>query len=157
MELESNVRLLGELATDASTSLDNAQNDLVVITDELAQLAHQVSVFNGKSITLNTGIVILHLISLLVLYSICIYYDYFFISVMKVGKEAEENDPRLDVLRTRLKSEAFIKELESLTEASFVAKSLRNVLDQIKLLKESVNATIDNAKTVNRENVDGKS
>lgn len=55
MELESNVRLLGELATDASASLDNAQNDLVVITDELAQLAHQVSVFNGKSITLNTG------------------------------------------------------------------------------------------------------
>lgn len=55
MELESNVRLLGELATDASASLDNAQNDLVVITDELAQLAHQISVFNGKSITLNTG------------------------------------------------------------------------------------------------------
>jgi len=54
MELESNVRLLGELATDASASLDNAQNDLVVITDELAQLALQMSVLNGKSITLNT-------------------------------------------------------------------------------------------------------
>lgn len=53
MELESNVRLLGELATDASASLDNAQNDLVVITDELAQLALQMSVLNGKSITLN--------------------------------------------------------------------------------------------------------
>lgn len=55
MELESNVRLLGELATDASASLDNAQNDLVVINDELAQLALQVSTLNGKSITLNTG------------------------------------------------------------------------------------------------------
>lgn len=53
MELESNVRLLGELATDASASLDNAQNDLVVITDELAQLALQMSVLNGKSINLN--------------------------------------------------------------------------------------------------------
>lgn len=59
MELESNVRLLGELATDASASLDNAQNDLVVITEELAQLAKQMSVLNGKSITLNTGIMIL--------------------------------------------------------------------------------------------------
>lgn len=58
MELESNVRLLGELATDASASLDNAQNDLVIINDELAQLAHQMSVLNGKSITLNTGKVI---------------------------------------------------------------------------------------------------
>lgn len=57
MELESNVRLLGELATDASASLDNAQNDLVVITDELVQLAHQMSLLNGKSITLNTGMI----------------------------------------------------------------------------------------------------
>ncbi|KAF0769492.1 protein bicaudal D, partial [Aphis craccivora] len=131
MELESNVRLLGELATDASASLDNAQNDLVVITDELAQLALQMSVLNGKSITLNP-------------------------IVVKTTKETEENDPRLDVLRTRLKSDVFIKELESLTEASFVAKSLRNVLDQIKVLKESVNTSIDNAKAVNRENIDGQ-
>lgn len=82
---------------------------------------------------------------------------FFFSIVIKAAKETEENDPRLDVLRTRLKSDVFIKELESLTEASFVAKSLRNVLDQIKLLKESVNTSIDNAKTVNRENIDGKS
>lgn len=61
MELESNVRLLGELATDASASLDNAQNDLVVITDELAQLALQMSVLNGKSITLNTIGILLYL------------------------------------------------------------------------------------------------
>lgn len=61
MELESNVRLLGELATDASASLDNAQNDLVVINDELAQLAHQMSAFSGKSITLNTGKVVFSL------------------------------------------------------------------------------------------------
>lgn len=79
-----------------------------------------------------------------------------FFLVIKAAKETEENDPRLDVLRTRLKSDVFIKELESLTEASFVAKSLRNVLDQIKLLKESVNTSLDNAKAVNRENIDGK-
>lgn len=85
---------------------------------------------------------------LLLLFFLCI--------VIKAAKETEENDPRLDVLRTRLKSDVFIKELESLTEASFVAKSLRNVLDQIKLLKESVNTSIDNAKTVNRENINGK-
>lgn len=74
---------------------------------------------------------------------------------MKTPKDKEENDPRLDVLRARLKSDVFIKELESLTEASFVAKSLRNVLDQIKLLKESVSTSIDNAKAVNYEHIDG--
>lgn len=61
MELESNIRLLGELATDASASLDNAQNDIVVINDELTQLAHQMSALNGKSITLNSGKVIFRL------------------------------------------------------------------------------------------------
>lgn len=81
--------------------------------------------------------------------------QYLFILVVKTVKETEENDPRLDVLRTRLKSDVFIKELESLTEAPFVAKSLRNVLDQIKVLKESVNISIDNAKAVNRDNIDG--
>lgn len=74
---------------------------------------------------------------------------------MKTPKDKEENDPRLDVLRARLKSDVFIKELESLTEASFVAKSLRNVLDQIKLLKESVSTSIDNSKAVSREHIDG--
>lgn len=75
MELESNVRLLGELATDASASLDNAQNDLIVITDELAQLGHQMSVFNGKSITLNTGItILLYIINFNINYFI-IYYS----------------------------------------------------------------------------------
>jgi len=54
MELESNVSLLGELATDTSTTLNNAQNNLVVITEKLAQLAFQMSMLNGKSITLNT-------------------------------------------------------------------------------------------------------
>ncbi|XP_050521164.1 protein bicaudal D [Daktulosphaira vitifoliae] len=127
MELESNVRLLGELATDASASLDNAQNDLVVITDELSQLVHQVSIFNGKSVPLTS-------------------------ITVKSTKEVEENDPRLDILRARLKSDVFIKELESLTEATFVAKSLRTVLDQIKLLKESFNNTIENAKSGNHEN-----
>lgn len=86
------------------------------------------------------------------------YYNgcHIYIIVVKAVKDTEDNDPRLDILRTRLKSDVFIKELESLTEASFVAKSLRNVLDQIKLLKESVNISIDNAKAVNRENIDGK-
>ncbi|CAI6361492.1 unnamed protein product [Macrosiphum euphorbiae] len=123
MELESNVRLLGELATDASASLDNAQNDLVVITDEFGSTSSPNVCVEWK------------------IYNIKYY-------CRKNSKRTEENDPRLDVLRTRLKSDVFIKELESLTEASFVAKSLRNILDQIKLLKESVNTSIDNAKAV---------
>jgi len=74
MELESNVRLLGELATDASASLDNAQNDLVVITDELVQLAHQMSILNGKTITLNAGTNLLLSISIDNVVNIQLFY-----------------------------------------------------------------------------------
>lgn len=49
MELESDVQLLGELAGEASTSLDTAQNDLLSVTEELAQLYHHVCTVNGET------------------------------------------------------------------------------------------------------------
>lgn len=49
MELESDVQLLGELAGEASTSLDTAQNDLLLVTDELAQLYHHLCTVNGET------------------------------------------------------------------------------------------------------------
>lgn len=49
MELESDVQLLGELAGEASTSLDTAQNDLLLVTEELAQLYHHVCTVNGET------------------------------------------------------------------------------------------------------------
>lgn len=49
MELESDVQLLGELAGEASSSLDTAQNDILLITEELAQLYHHVCTVNGET------------------------------------------------------------------------------------------------------------
>lgn len=49
MELEADVRLLGELTSEASNSLDAAQNDLNTVSDELAQLYHHVCTVNGET------------------------------------------------------------------------------------------------------------
>lgn len=49
LELESDVRLLGELAGEASSSIDSAQNDLLTVSDELAQLYHHVCTVNGET------------------------------------------------------------------------------------------------------------
>lgn len=48
-ELQTEVRLLGELASEASSSIDTAQNDLVSVSDELAQLYHHVCTVNGET------------------------------------------------------------------------------------------------------------
>ena len=49
MSLESDIRLLGELAGEASTSLDAAQNDLLTVSEELAQLYHHLCTVNGET------------------------------------------------------------------------------------------------------------
>lgn len=49
LELESDVRLLAELAGEASSSLDTAHSDLSNVTEELAQLYHHVCTVNGET------------------------------------------------------------------------------------------------------------
>ncbi|KAL1449159.1 hypothetical protein WDU94_000382 [Cyamophila willieti] len=47
LELQSDVKLLGELAGQASQSLGTAQLDLATVSDELAQLYHHLCTVNG--------------------------------------------------------------------------------------------------------------
>ena len=49
MSLESDIHLLGELAGEASSSLDTAQNDLLTVSEELAQLYHHLCTVNGET------------------------------------------------------------------------------------------------------------
>lgn len=49
MNLEADIRLLGEFTGEASASLDMAQNDLQNITDDLAQMYHHVCTVNGET------------------------------------------------------------------------------------------------------------
>ncbi|XP_054278386.1 protein bicaudal D [Macrosteles quadrilineatus] len=51
LELESDVRLLGQLAGEASDNLATAQNDLLTVSEELAKLYHHVCTVNGETPT----------------------------------------------------------------------------------------------------------
>lgn len=49
LDLEADIRLLGDFSSEASSSMDMAQNDLQTITDDLAQLYHHVCTVNGET------------------------------------------------------------------------------------------------------------
>ncbi|XP_075215937.1 microtubule-associated protein Bicaudal D [Lycorma delicatula] len=127
LELQADVRLLGELTGEASSSLDAAQNDLNTVSDELAQLYHHVCTVNGET---PSRVLLDH---------------------EKHSKPGEENASgkesmaRMEILRARLKSDISAKELESLQDAAAMAKHVETVLDQIKHLRTAVNHTIDRA------------
>lgn len=130
LELESDVRLLGELAGEASSSIDSAQNDLLTVSDELAQLYHHVCTVNGET---PSRVLLDH-------------------EKHSEPSEANENEGTgvskegVELLRARLKSDIAAKELESLQEAASMAKHVSTVLDQIKHLRTAVTHTIERAK-----------
>lgn len=49
MDLENDLKLLKQFASDAGTSLEETQNNLQVATEELAQLYHHVCTVNGQT------------------------------------------------------------------------------------------------------------
>lgn len=135
-ELQTDVRLLGELAGEASSSLDTAQNDLLTISDELAQLYHHVCTVNGET---PSRVLLDHEKHGGMTPSgdseIC----------PKIGEEGYTMT-KIELLRSRLKTDVPLKDLESLNDAAGMAKHVETILDQIKHLRSSVENTIELSK-----------
>ncbi|RZF48470.1 hypothetical protein LSTR_LSTR017553, partial [Laodelphax striatellus] len=129
LELTADVRLLGELAGEASDSLDAAQNDLNTVSDELAQLYHHVCTVNGETPS-----------------RVLLEHE----KHSEPGQGPADNGDkgaRIEMLRARLALDISAKELGSLQDASLMAKHVETVLDQIRHLRSAVNHTIDRAKS----------
>ncbi|XP_063226186.1 protein bicaudal D [Bacillus rossius redtenbacheri] len=129
VDLQNDVRLLGELAGEASSSLDTAQNDLLTISDELAQLYHHVCTVNGET---PSRVLLDH---------------------EKHGGMTPDVQPqdgfamsKIELLRSQLKTDVSLKDLESLNDAAGMAKRVETILDQIKYLRTAVENTIDLSK-----------
>ncbi|XP_046753335.1 protein bicaudal D isoform X1 [Diprion similis] len=120
LELQSDISILSELAADAGSSLDSAQNDLQTISDELAQLYHHVCTVNGET---PSRVLLDH---------------------EKIVPEKE--NAKIELLRARLKTDVKIRDLESLSEAKEIGKHIETVGDQIKHLKNAVEHTIELSK-----------
>ncbi|KAI5709387.1 hypothetical protein M8J76_016864 [Diaphorina citri] len=132
LELQSDVKLLGELAGQASESLGTAQIDLATVSDELAQLYHHLCTVNG---VIPSRVLLEHEKSDDLTSSTDTSLD----THLVVNK--------IELLAAKLKSDLPIKELESLSDVSSIAKFISTIQDQIGHLKEAVQLTIDSAKT----------
>ncbi|XP_067003481.1 protein bicaudal D isoform X2 [Anabrus simplex] len=135
-DLQMDVRLLSELAGEAGSSLDTAQNDLLTISDELAQLYHHVCTVNGET---PSRVLLEH---------------------EKHGGMTPSGDSetgpkgvgegytmsKIELLCNQLKTDVPLKDLESLNDAAAMAKHVETILDQIKHLRSSVENTIELSK-----------
>ena len=65
----------------------------------------------------------------------------------KIAEKVKDEISKIGLLRSRLKTDVPVKELESLSDASSVAKQVETVLDQVKHLRTAVSTTIEKAKT----------
>ncbi|XP_022902550.1 protein bicaudal D [Onthophagus taurus] len=128
LDLESDLKLLKEFASDAGTSLDETQNNLQIVTEELAQLYHHVCTVNGQT---PDRVVLEH---------------------EKLVTPIIENAPqigelsKLEVLRSRLRSDIPLNDLECLNDTTVLAKHVGTVVDQIKHLRTAIESTIEQSK-----------
>uniref|UniRef100_A0A8D9EX65 Protein bicaudal D n=1 Tax=Cacopsylla melanoneura TaxID=428564 RepID=A0A8D9EX65_9HEMI len=136
LELQSDVKLLGELAGQASQSLGTAQLDLATVSDELAQLYHHLCTVNG---VIPSRVLLEHEKS----------DDLAPVDGSQLNPESVDNHlvvNKIELLAAKLKSDLPIKDLESLSDVSCVAKFIATIQDQIGHLKSAVLLTIENSK-----------
>ncbi|XP_026470643.1 protein bicaudal D-like isoform X1 [Ctenocephalides felis] len=126
-DLESDIRLLGKLAGEAGSSLETAQNDLLAVSDELAQLYYHVCTVNGE--TPNR-----------------IVLDHEKAPGTSSEDNAELNVSRIELLRSQLKTYIPGNDLEYLSDATDLSKHISIILDQMKHLRNSVESTIEMSK-----------
>ncbi|KAK9685226.1 Microtubule-associated protein Bicaudal-D [Popillia japonica] len=130
MNLESDLRLVKEFASQSGASLEETQNNLQVVTEELAQLYHHVCTVNGQT---PSRVVLEH---------------------EKLGgmtPMTESTPPiceisKLEILRSRLQSDIPLHDLESLNDTTVIARNVVTIVDQIKHLRAAIENTIELSK-----------
>ncbi|KAL1513054.1 hypothetical protein ABEB36_002533 [Hypothenemus hampei] len=130
MDLEGDFNLLKEFATEAGTSLDETQNNLQTVTEELAQLYHHVCTVNGQT---PTRVVLDHEKEGMTPMRET--------APMMIGEMS-----KLELLRSRLKSDVPLHDLESLNDSAILARNVCTIVDQIKHLRAAIENTIEKSK-----------
>ncbi|XP_050294504.1 protein bicaudal D [Anthonomus grandis grandis] len=136
MEVEADFKLLKDFATEAGASLDETQNNLQTVTEELAQLYHHVCTVNGQT---PTRVVLDHEKEGMTPMTET--------APMMIGEMS-----KLELLRSRLKSDVPLHDLESLNDTATLARNVCTIVDQIKHLRAAIESTIEKSK---REKTNG--
>ncbi|XP_025833411.1 protein bicaudal D [Agrilus planipennis] len=128
MDLDSDVKLLREFASEAGASLEDAHNNLQTISDELAQLYHHVCTFNGKTPD-----------------RVVLEHEKGMTPVCETARPICEMS-KIEMLRSKLKSDIPLNDLDSLNDTENVAKQVGIIIDQVKHLRTAIESTIDMSK-----------
>ncbi|CAG9765592.1 unnamed protein product [Ceutorhynchus assimilis] len=136
MEVEGDFKLLTEFSKEAGASLEETQNNIQTVTEELAQLYHHVCTVNGQT---PTRVVLDHEKEGMTPMTET--------APMMIGEMS-----KLELLRTRLKSDVPIHDLESLNDTATLARNVCTIVDQIKHLRTAIESTIEKSK---REKTNG--
>ncbi|KAF7265372.1 microtubule-associated protein Bicaudal D [Rhynchophorus ferrugineus] len=129
MDMEGDFKLLREFATEAGTSLDETQNNLQTVTEELAQLYHHVCTVNGQTPT-----------------RVVLDHEKEGMTPMTETVPLIGEMSKLELLRSRLKSDIPLHDLESLNDTATLARNVCTVVDQIKHLRTAIENTIELSK-----------
>ncbi|XP_066158406.1 protein bicaudal D [Euwallacea fornicatus] len=138
MDLDADFKLLKDFACQAGASLDESQNNLQSVTEELAQLYHHVCTVNGQT---PTRVVLDHEKEGMTPMTEA--------APMMIGEMS-----KLELLRSRLKSDVPLHDLESLNDTAILARNVCTIMDQIKHLRGAIENTIEKSK---REKTAGNS
>lgn len=128
MDLENDLKLLKQFASEAGSSIDGTQNHLQTVTEELAQLYHHVCTVNGETPN-----------------RVVLDHEKLLTPMTETAPPIGEIS-KLEALRQQLKSDIPLNDLESLNDSIVIAKNVVTIVDQIKHLRNAIETTIDSTK-----------
>ncbi|KAG5891425.1 hypothetical protein JTB14_031491 [Gonioctena quinquepunctata] len=137
MDLDGDLKLLREFASEAGASLDETQNNVQTVSEELAQLYHHVCTVNGQTPT-----------------RVVLDHEKEGMTPMTETAPPIGEMSKIELLRSRLKSDIPLHDLETLNDTAVLARNVSTIVDQIKHLRNAIESTIELSK-VKRENHDG--
>ncbi|XP_023029273.2 microtubule-associated protein Bicaudal D [Leptinotarsa decemlineata] len=137
MDLNGDLKILREFASEAGASLDETQNNVQTVSEELAQLYHHVCTVNGQTPT-----------------RVVLDHEKEGLTPMTETAPPIGEMSKIELLRNRLKSDIPLHDLETLNDTGVLARNVSTIVDQIKHLRNAIESTIELSK-VKRENHEG--
>ncbi|XP_028138413.2 protein bicaudal D [Diabrotica virgifera virgifera] len=129
MDLDSDLKLLRDFACEAGASLDESQNTLQGVSEDLAQLYHHLCTINGQTPS-----------------RVILDHEKEGLTPMTETAPPIGEMSKIELLRSRLKNDIPLHELEPLNDTATLSRNVFTIVDQIKHLRTAVESTIELSK-----------
>ncbi|XP_072388509.1 protein bicaudal D [Diabrotica undecimpunctata] len=129
MDLDGDLKLLRDFACEAGASLDESQNTLQGVSEDLAQLYHHLCTINGQTPS-----------------RVILDHEKEGLTPMTETAPPIGEMSKIELLRSRLKNDIPLHELEPLNDTATLSRNVLTIVDQIKHLRTAVESTIELSK-----------